>query len=183
MTENTVTENTVTENTVTENTATENTATENPSQPNNNKPNTENKQNTVPTKQADGSAAEISVIFSQINGEALRESYGADYTEWLVRVIADCRRAKSRTVGGEAVDGAELCRVFGMVCEQDVRGAVEAVRGKPLNNPAGYFGSVLYNLIKRRTEQPQLKPRQEIGSSIPYDEIMDSIMARYRDPL
>ncbi len=130
------------------------------------------------------------LIDQQINGEILREEFGGYYIDKVVEVITDCMKAKSRTISGESVDNSELQRVFGEVCETDIRKAITAVKGKRFDNFAGYFGSVLFNQIKSRIERPQLQPQTEpkpkrdfAASSINMDEVMSDVMAKYHRAL
>ena len=176
--ENTATENTVTENTAAENTATEITATEKPSQLNTNIPNTK-KQNTISTNRG-GGQQEHSAIERQINADALRSEYGGEYIDRAIEVIADCMRAKSRTISGESIDNAELMRVFGRVSEEDIRRAMAAIKGKRLDSFSGYFGSVLFNGIKSRIERPLPPPQSDAFSSLDVEAIDEAIMAKYR---
>ncbi len=128
------------------------------------------------------------LIDQQINGEILREEFGGYYIDKVVEVITDCMKAKSRTISGESVDNSELVRVFGEVCEEDIRKAITAVKGKRFDNFAGYFGSVLFNQIRGRVDKTQLQPqiqtqpkRDFAGSSINMDEVMNDVMAKYRN--
>ena len=122
----------------------------------------------------------LDLIDQQINGEILREEFGGFYIDKGVEVITDCMKAKSRTISGESVDNSELQRVFGEVCETDIRMAIQAVKGKRYDNFAGYFGSVLFNQIKSRLDKPQLQPKSDSRSSIQMDEVMRSILEKYR---
>ena len=122
----------------------------------------------------------LDLIDQQINGEILREEFGGYYIDKVVEVITDCMKAKSRTISGESVDNSELQRVFGEVCETDIRKAIQAVKGKRFENFAGYFGSVLFNQIKSRLDKPQLQPKSDSRSSIQMDEVMRSILEKYR---
>ena len=126
----------------------------------------------------------LDLIDQQINGEILREEFGGYYIDKVVEVITDCMKAKSRTISGESVDNPELQRVFGEVCETDIRKAIQAVKGKRFDNFAGYFGSVLFNQIRNRLDKPQLQtepqPKRDFAaSSINVDEVMSDVMARY----
>lgn len=127
----------------------------------------------------------LDLIDQQINGEILREEFGGYYIDKVVEVITDCMKAKSRTISGESVDNSELQRVFGEVCETDIRKAIRAVKGKRFDNFAGYFGSVLFNQIKSRLDKPQLQPQQKSDSgyvsSINVDEVMSDVLAKYRN--
>lgn len=120
------------------------------------------------------------LIDQQINGEILREEFGSYYIDKVVEVITDCMKAKSRTISGESVDNSELVRVFGEVCEEDIRKSIQAVKGKRFDNFAGYFGSVLFNQINSRLDKPQLQPKSNSRSSIQMDEVMRSILEKYR---
>ena len=122
----------------------------------------------------------LDLIGQQINGEILREEFGGYYIDKVVEVITDCMKAKSRTISGDTVDNSELQRVFGEVCETDIRKAIQAVKGKSFENFAGYFGSVLFNQIKSRLDKPQLQPKSDSRSSIQMDEVMRSILEKYR---
>lgn len=110
----------------------------------------------------------------------MREEYGRYYIDKIVEVITDCMKAKSRTISGDTVDNAELQRVFGEVCENDIRKAIKAVKGKSFDNFAGYFGSVLFNPMKSRIERLQIQPKSDSRSSIQMDEVMRSILEKYR---
>ena len=120
------------------------------------------------------------LIDQQINGEILREEFGGYYIDKVVEVITDCMKAKSRTISGDTVDNSELQRVFGEVNETDIRKATQALKGKRYDNFAGYFGSVLFNQIKSRLDKPQLQPKSDSRSSIQMDEVMRSILEKYR---
>lgn len=122
----------------------------------------------------------LDLIDQQINGEILRKEFGGYYIDKVVEVITDCMKAKSRTISGDTVDNSELQRVFGEVCETDIRKAIQAVKGKRFENFAGYFGSVLFNQIKSRLDKPQLQPKSDSRSSIQMDEVMRSILEKYR---
>ncbi len=128
----------------------------------------------------------LDLIDQQINGEILRKEFGGYYIDKVVEVITDCMKAKSRTISGDTVDNSELVRVFGEVCEMDIRKAIQAVKGKRFDNFAGYFGSVLFNQIRNRLDKPQLQPqiqtqpkRDFAASSINMDEVMSDVMAKY----
>lgn len=123
----------------------------------------------------------LDLIDQQINGEILREEFGGYYIDKVVEVITDCMKAKSRTISGDTVDNSELVRVFGEVCEEDIRKATQALKGKRYDNFAGYFGSVLFNQIKSRLDKPQLQPKSDSRSSIQMDEVMRSILEKYRN--
>lgn len=127
----------------------------------------------------------LDLIDQQINGVILREEFGGYYIDKVVEVITDCMKAKSRTISGDTVDNSELQRVFGEVCETDIRKAIQAVKGKRFDNFAGYFGSVLFNQIRNRLDKPQLQPQQKSDSgyvsSINVDEVMRDVMAKYRN--
>lgn len=123
----------------------------------------------------------LDLIDQQINGEILREEFGGYYIDKVVEVITDCMKAKSRTISGDTVDNSELQRVFGEVCEEDIRKATQALKGKRYDNFAGYFGSVLFNQIKSRLDKPQLQPKSDSRSSIQMDEVMRSILEKYRN--
>lgn len=151
---------------VTENTAPKITVPKNTAQSNTNILNTKYKQNTVS-------------IERQINADILRAEYGTDYIDKVVEVITDCMKAKSRTISGDTVDNSELQRVFGEVCETDIRKAIQAVKGKRFDNFAGYFGSVLFNQIRSRLDKPQLQPKSDSRSSFQIDEVMREVMAKY----
>lgn len=172
---------------VTENTAPKITVPKNTAQSNTNILNTKYKQNTISIDQ-DDEQNNFSYLEKQINGEILREEFGGYYIDKVVEVITDCMKAKSRTISGDTVDNSELVRVFGEVCEEDIRKAIQAVKGKRFENFAGYFGSVLFNQIKSRIERQQLQPQTEpqpkrefAASSINVDEVMSDVMARYRN--
>lgn len=125
----------------------------------------------------------LDLIDQQINGEILREEFGGYYIDKVVEVITDCMKAKSRTISGDTVDNSELVRVFGSVCETDVRKAITAVKGKSFDNFAGYFGSVLFNQIKSRIGRPQLQPKDDdyyCPSSLDIEAIEEAVMAKYR---
>ncbi len=124
----------------------------------------------------------LDLIDQQINGEILREEFGGYYIDKVVEVITDCMKAKSRTISGESVDNSELQRVFGEVCETDIRKAIQAVKGKQFDNFAGYFGSVLFNQIKSRIERPQFQPNDDYfcRSSLDIEAIEEAAMAKYR---
>lgn len=122
----------------------------------------------------------LDLIDQRINGEILREEFGGYYIDKVVEVITDCMKAKSRTISGDTVDNSELQRVFGEVCEEDIRKATQALKGKRYDNFAGYFGSVLFNQIKSRLDKPQLQPKSDSRSSIQMDEVMRSILEKYR---
>ncbi len=121
----------------------------------------------------------LDLIDQQINGEILREEFGGYYIDKVVEVITDCMKAKSRTISGDTVDNSELQRVFGAVCETDIRKAIQAVKGKRFDNFGGYFGSVLFNQIKSRIERPRFQPRNDY-SSLDIQSIEEDIMAKYR---
>ena len=167
---------------VTENTAPKITVPKNTAQSNTNILNTKYKQNTISIDQDDGQN-NFSYLEKQINGEILREEFGGYYIDKVVEVITDCMKAKSRTISGESVDNSELQRVFGEVCEEDIRKATQALKGKRYDNFGGYFGSVLFNQIKSRLDKPQLQPQQKSDSgyvsTINVDEVMRDVMARY----
>ena len=167
---------------VTENTAPKITVPKNTAQSNTNILNTKYKQNTISIDQDDGQN-NFSFLEKQINADILRAEYGTDYIDKVVEVITDCMKAKSRTISGESVDNSELQRVFGEVCETDIRKAIQAVKGKRFENFAGYFGSVLFNQIRNRLDKPQLQPQQKSDSgyvsTINVDEVMRDVMARY----
>ncbi len=169
---------------VTENTAPKITVPKNTAQSNTNILNTKYKQNTISIDQ-DDEQNNFSYLEKQINGEILREEFGGYYIDKVVEVITDCMKAKSRTISGDTVDNSELVRVFGEVCEEDIRKATQALKGKRYDNFAGYFGSVLFNQIKSRLDKPQLQPQQKSDSgyvsSINVDEVMSDVMARYRN--
>lgn len=169
---------------VTENTAPKITVPKNTAQSNTNILNTKYKQNTISIDQDDGQN-NFSFLEKQINADILRAEYGTDYIDKVVEVITDCMKAKSRTIIGESVDNSELVRVFGEVCETDIRKAIQAVKGKRFDNFAGYFGSVLFNQIKSRLDKPQLQPQQKSDSgyvsTINVDEVMRDVMAKYRN--
>ena len=165
---------------VTENTAPKITVPKNTAQSNTNILNTKYKQNTISIDQDDGQN-NFSFLEKQINGEILREEFGGYYIDKVVEVITDCMKAKSRTISGDTVDNSELVRVFGEVCETDIRKAIQAVKGKRFDNFAGYFGSVLFNQIKSRLDKPQLQPKSDSRSSIQMDEVMRSILEKYRN--
>ena len=180
--ESTVTVNTVTVSTVTDDAAADNAVTEKPAQSNNNISNTEYKQNTVSTDQEE--EEKYSFLESQINADKLRAEYGTDYINKVVQVITDCMKAKSRTISGSTVDNTELVRVFGEVREEDIRTAVQAVKGKQFGSFGGYFGSVLFNGIRDRLDKPQIQPQpqatpQDTASSIDVDEVMRDVLAKY----
>ncbi len=122
----------------------------------------------------------LDLIDQQINGEILREEFGGYYIDKVVEVITDCMKAKSRTISGDTVDNSELQRVFGEVCETDIRKATQALKGKRYDNFAGYFGSVLFNQIKSRIERPQLQPKNDYYSSIDIQAVEEDIIAKYR---
>lgn len=122
----------------------------------------------------------LDLIDQQINGEILREEFGGYYIDKVVEVITDCMKAKSRTISGDTVDNSELVRVFGEVCEEDIRKSTQALKGKRYDNFAGYFGSVLFNQIKSRIERPQLQPKNDYYSSIDIQAVEEDIMAKYR---
>ncbi len=164
---------------VTENTAPKITVPKNTAQSNTNILNTKYKQNTISINQDDGQN-NFSFLEKQINGEILREEFGGYYIDKVVEVITDCMKAKSRTISGDTVDNSELQRVFGEVCETDIRKATQALKGKRYDNFAGYFGSVLFNQIKSRIERPQLQPKNDYYSSIDIQAVEEDIMAKYR---
>ncbi len=167
---------------VTENTAPKITVPKNTAQSNTNILNTKYKQNTISINQDDGQN-NFSYLEKQINGEILREEFGGYYIDKVVEVITDCMKAKSRTISGESVDNSELQRVFGEVCETDIRKAIQAVKGKQLDNFAGYFGSVLFNQIKSRIERPRFQPNDDdyfCRSSLDIEAIEEAVMAKYR---
>ena len=172
---------------VTENTAPKITVPKNTAQSNTNILNIKYKQNTISIDQDDGQN-NFSFLEKQINGEILREEFGGYYIDKVVEVITDCMKAKSRTISGDTVDNPELQRVFGEVCETDIRKAIQAVKGKRFDNFAGYFGSVLFNHIKSRLDKPQLQtepqPKRDFAaSSINMDEVMSDVMAKYHRAL
>lgn len=116
----------------------------------------------------------------QINACALREEFGEQYIDRVVEVIRDCLKAKSRTISGGSVDNAELVRVFGAVNGDDVRKAIKALDGKQFDSFSGYFGSVLFNQIKSRLEQPPKPSHQDSGSSsLDLSDIDREVLAKY----
>lgn len=165
---------------VTENTAPKITVPKNTAQSNTNILNTKYKQTTISIDQDDGQN-NFSFLEKQINADILRAEYGTDYIDKVVEVITDCMKAKSRTISGDTVDNSELVRVFSEVCEEDIRKAIQVVKGKSFDNFAGYFGSVLFNQIKSRLDKPQLQPKSDSRSSIQMDEVMRSILEKYRN--
>ncbi len=165
---------------VPKNTAPKITVPKNTAQSNTNILNTKYKQNTISIDQ-DDEQKNFSSLENQINADILRAEYGTDYIDKVVEVITDCMKAKSRTISGDTVDNSELVRVFGEVCETDVRKAIQAVKGKSFDNFAGYFGSVLFNQIRNRMDKPQLQPKSDNRSSIQMDEVMRSILEKYRN--
>lgn len=164
---------------VPKNTAPKITVPKNTAQSNTNILNTKYKQNTISIDQ-DDEQKNFSFLEKQINADMLRAEYGTDYIDKVVEVITDCMKAKSRTISGDTVDNSELVRVFGEVCETDIRKAITAVKGKSFDNFAGYFGSVLFNQIKSRIERPQIQSKSDSRSSIQMDEVMRSILEKYR---
>ncbi|MBQ9948039.1 MAG: helix-turn-helix domain-containing protein [Oscillospiraceae bacterium] len=176
--QNTVLQYSADDDEVTENTAPKITVPKNTAQSNTNILNTKYKQNTISIDQ-DDEQNNFSYLEKQINGEILREEFGGYYIDKVVEVITDCMKAKSRTISGDTVDNSELQRVFGEVCEEDIRKATQALKGKRYDNFAGYFGSVLFNQIKSRIERPQLQPRNDY-SSLDIQSIEEDIMAKYR---
>ncbi len=188
--ENTVPKNTALQRSaeddeVPKNTAPKITVPKNTAQSNTNILNTKYKQNTISIDQ-DDEQQNFSFLEKQINADMLRAEYGTDYIDKVVEVITDCMKAKSRTISGDTVDNSELVQVFGEVCEEDIRKAIQAVKGKRFDNFAGYFGSVLFNQIKNRLDnvgRAALSPKSDSGyvSSINVDEVMRDVMAKYRN--
>ncbi len=122
------------------------------------------------------------LIDQQINGEILRKEFGGSYIDRVVEVIADCMKAKSRTISGESVDNAELVRVLGEVSEADIRRVTEAVRGRQPDNFAAYFGSALFNQIRSRLDKPISVPSQQDSgfSSFDAQAVDEMVLAKYR---
>ena len=66
---------------------------------------------------------------------------------------------------------------------EDIRKAIQAVKGKRFENFAGYFGSVLFNQIKSRIERPRFQPNDDdyfCRSSLDIEAIEEAVMAKYR---
>jgi len=152
--------------------------TENCTQLNTNKQNTETKQSTDLTKPR-GGAEEVE---RQIEADALRAEFGRECIDGAVRVISGALKAKQRTYSGVSVDNAELRRVFGAAGAEDVRAALRAIEGNNYSSFGGYFGAVLFRMVRDRLDCPRVRHEREFSaSSIDVDEVMESILAKYRN--
>jgi len=68
------------------------------------------------------------------------------------------------------------------VSEEDVRAALRAIEGNNYSSFGGYFGAVLFRMVRDRLDCPRVRHEREFSaSSIDVDEVMESILAKYRN--
>lgn len=169
------------ENSSAENFLSENSSPKISPQLNNNIPNTK-KQNTNSINRGERRA---SIASHEV--EMLSAEFGAELADSALDTLNDYLNAKNRTINGVVVDNAELVYILGNAGIEDIREALKAVQAKSPASFAGYFGTVLFNLVKRRLAKPpensSAEPYSPTASPLPsinFDKIMQEIYGKYR---
>lgn len=175
------TENAVAENSAAESAAAENSVTVNSPQLNNNIPIIQ-KPNTNSTNRGERRA---NIASHEV--EMLSAEFGAELADSALDALNEYLNAKNRTINGVVVDNAELVYILGNAGIDDIREALKAVQAKSPASFAGYFGTVLFNLVKRRLAKPpetsNAQPYSPAAAPLPsidFDKIMQGIYGKYR---